>query len=103
MHYALGLYELCRTANFTLRKFHTVKNWYEFLTAREILEPIRHVLHTNISHFVKKTHVVKLYVAYVRIFHIDKILPNLLHFSFDSNSSHAGHYFITGAVLTGYM
>ena len=42
----------CRTANFTLRKFHTVKNWYKFLTAREKLVPIRPVFRTNISHFV---------------------------------------------------
>ena len=63
----------CRTANFTIRKFHTVENWYQFLTAREKLVPIRHVLHTNISYFVKNAHVVKLYVAYMRILPIDKI------------------------------
>ena len=59
--------------HFTLRKFHTVKNWYQFLTAREKLVPIRHVFHINISHFVKNARVVKLYVAYMRILHIDKI------------------------------
>ena len=86
---------------------YTVKNWYQFLTTREYLVPIRHVFHTNISHFVKKTHVhvVKLYVACMRILHIDKIPPppppDLLHFAFDSNSSHAWHDFIIGAVLTG--
>ena len=46
--------------HFTLRKFHAVKNWYQFLTAREILVPIRHVFHTNISHFVKNAHAVTL-------------------------------------------
>ena len=62
-----------------------------------------HIFHTNISHFVKKAHVVKLYVAHVHIFHIDKIPPsNLLHFAFDSNSSYAWHDFITDAFLTGY-
>ena len=53
----------------------TVHNLYQFLTACEKLVPIRHVFHTNISHFVKNAHVVKLYVAYVRILHIDKIPP----------------------------
>ena len=40
------------------------------------------------SHFVKFAHVVKLYVAYMRNLHIDKITPNLLHFAFDSYTSH---------------
>ena len=79
-----------------------MKNWCQFLTAREKLAPIRHVFHTNISHFVKNAHVGKLYVAYMRIFHIDKTPPNLLQFASDSNYSHAWHDFITGAVLTGY-
>ena len=30
-----------------------MKNWYKFFTARENLVPIRHIFHTNISHFVK--------------------------------------------------
>ena len=65
----------CQNSNFPLRKFHTMKNWYQFLTARKKLVPIHHVFHTSISHFVKKTHVVKLYVAYMRIQQIDKIPP----------------------------
>ena len=69
----VGLYRLCLTVNFTLCKFHTVKNWYHFLTVREKLVPIIHVFHTNISHFVKNAHVVKLYAAFKRILHIDKI------------------------------
>ena len=70
------------------RKFHTVKNWYQFFTSREKLVPIRHIFHTNISHFVKFAHVVKLYVdlAYMRNLHID--------FAFDSNSSHICQDFI---------
>ena len=65
-------YRLCQTVNFTLRKFHTVKNWYQFLTEHEKLVPIRLIFHTNISHFVKNAHVVKLYAAYSHILHIDK-------------------------------
>ena len=57
------------------RKFHTVKNWYQFFTAREKLVPIRHIFHTNISHFVKFAHVLKLYVAYMRNLNIDKKHP----------------------------
>ena len=57
------------------RKFHTVKNRYQFFTVRDKLVPIRHIFHTNISHFVKFAHVVKLYVAYMRNLHIDKIHP----------------------------
>ena len=52
----------CQTSNYTLRKFHTMKNWYQFLTAREKLVPIHHVFRTNISHFVKNAHVVKLFI-----------------------------------------
>ena len=44
----------CQTANFTLRTFHTVKNWYQFPTAREKLVPVRHIFHSNCSHFVEK-------------------------------------------------
>ena len=57
------------------QKFHTENKWYQFFTAREELVPIRHIFHTNISHFVKFAHVVKLYVAYMRNFHIDKKHP----------------------------
>ena len=46
-----GLY---RIVNFTLRKFHAVKDWYQFLTAREELVPIRHGFHTNMSHVWEK-------------------------------------------------
>ena len=42
-----------------VRKFHTVKNWYQSITARENLVPIHHIFRTNISHFVKNTHEVK--------------------------------------------
>ena len=41
----------------------------------EELVPIRYIFHTNISHFVKFAHVVKLYVAYMRNLHIDKKYP----------------------------
>ena len=37
--------------------------------------PIRLIFHTNSSHFVKFAQVVKLYVAYMRNLHINKILP----------------------------
>ena len=48
---------------------------HQFFTAREKLVPIRHIFHTNISHVVKFAHVVKLYVAFMRNLHIDKIPP----------------------------
>ena len=66
---------------FTLREFHTVKNWYQFLTTREKMVPIRHVFHTNISLFVKNAQEVELYEAYLRILYIDKKTPNLHHFA----------------------
>ena len=69
------IYALCWTAKFTLRKCHTVKNWYQFLTTCDKLVPIRYVFHINSSHFVKNAHVVKVCVAYVGILHVDKILP----------------------------
>ena len=72
-----------------------MKNWYQFFIAHEKLVPIRHIFHTNISHFVKFAHVVKLYVAYMRNLHIDNYTPNLLHFVFDSNSSHICQNFTT--------
>ena len=75
------------------RKFHISQ-----VSHCEKLVPIRHIFHTNISHFVKFAHVVKLYVAYMRNLHIDKIAPPppiLLHFAFDSNSSHICQDFIT--------
>ena len=69
----------------------------QFFTAREKLVPIRHIFHTNISHFVKFTHVVKLYVAYMRNLHIDTIPSKSAAFCirFDSNSSHIWQDFIT--------
>ena len=67
--------EHCRTAYFTLRKFHTVKIWYLFLTAREKLVHIRHVIHTNISLFCEICTRRKFYVAYMRILRIDNIPP----------------------------
>ena len=81
------------------RKFHISQNshcWYQFFTAREELVPMGHIFHTNISHFVKFAHVLKLYVAYMRNLRIDKKnTPNLLHFAIDSNSSHICQDFIT--------
>ena len=50
---------------------------------------------TNISHFVKFAHVVKLYVAYMRNLHIDKMHSKSAAFAFDSNSSHICQDFIT--------
>ena len=38
---------------FSLRKFHTVRNWYQFLAAHEKLVPIRHIIRTTISRLVK--------------------------------------------------
>ena len=68
----------------------------EELVAREELVPIRHIFHTNISHFVKFAHLVKLYVSCMRNLHIDKKnTPNLLLFAFDFNSSHICQDFIT--------
>ena len=87
--------EPCWTANFTFRKFYTVKNWYKFLRAREKLVPVRHIFHTNISHFVKFAHVVKLYVACMRNLHRDKIAPKSAALAFDSNSSHICQDIIT--------
>ena len=34
---------------FTFRKFQTVKNLYQLLTAREKMVPVRHIFRTNIS------------------------------------------------------
>ena len=47
------------------RKFHISQ-----ISLCEELVPIRHIFHTSVSHFVKFAHVVKLYVAYMRILHI---------------------------------
>ena len=58
-------------------EFHTVKNWYQFLTAREKLVPIRHTFRTNVSHFVNNTHKVKFHLAFLRIPHIDKTAPQI--------------------------
>ena len=57
----LGVFYQCekKAANFTLRKFYTVKNWYQFLIARENLVPIHQICRSNISHFVKNTYEVK--------------------------------------------
>ena len=81
--------------------FHTVKNWYQFFTAREKLVPILHIFHTNISHFVKFAPVVKLYVAYTRNLHIDKKSPksaaSCIRFQFFTYMS--GFY---NVVQTGY-
>ena len=90
-HIIIVYMEPCWTANFTFRKFHTVKNWYQFFTAREKLVPIRHIFITNVSHFVKFAHVVKCYVAYMR----KQIPQSLMHFALDSNSSHICQDFIT--------
>ena len=69
---------------------------------REELVPIRHIFHTNISHFVKFAHIVKLYVAHMRNLHIDKNTPNLLHFAIDSNSSHFITWFKQIKLLKGH-
>ena len=72
------------------RKFHISQ-----ISHCEELVPIGHIFHTNISHFVKFAHVVKIYVAYMRNLLIDKKRPNLLHFAIDSNSSYIRQDFIT--------
>ena len=72
--------KLCWTANSTLRKFHTVNNWYKFLRARGKLVPKRHIIRTNILHFVKNTHEVKFHIAYMLIPHIGKMLPKFAAF-----------------------
>ena len=78
------------------RKFHISQiSHCEFFPAREELVPIRHIFHTNISHFVKFAHEVKLYVAYMRNLHIDIKHPKSAAFSIDSNSSHICQDFIT--------
>ena len=70
-----------------------MKNWYQFFTACEELVPIRHIFNTNISHFVKFAHVVKLYEAYMRNLTSIKTHPNLLHFAIDSDSSHMSGFY----------
>ena len=54
---------LCQT-NFILRKFHTVKNGYQY---------VYHIFRTNISHFVKirtkSNFIITLKFDFVRIFH----------------------------------
>ena len=57
------------------RKFHISQ-----ISHCEKFVPIRHIFHTNISHFVTFAHVVKLYVAYMRNPHIDKIHPKSASF-----------------------
>ena len=93
--YAQSDQSLVEPQNFTFRKFYTVKNRYKFLRAREKLVPVRHIFHTNISHFVKFAHVVKLYVACMRNLHRDKIAPKSAAFAFDSNSSNICQNIIT--------
>ena len=62
------------TTNFTLSKFHTMKNGIIFFSnishAREKLVPTRHIFRTNIFHFVK------FHIAYMCIPHVDRIPPN---------------------------
>ena len=69
--------------------FHSVMNLYQFLTASEEIG-------TNTSRSSHQYLIlcIKLHVSYMRISHIDKIPPNLLHCAFDSNSSHTWHSFI---------
>ena len=87
---------------FTLRKFQTVKNLYQLLTAREKMVPVQYVTY-SVPIFVKNTHVGKCHRAYMRIPLIDKIAPppppaKLLHFAFDSNSSQFCHLLILTSV-----
>ena len=87
------------------RKFHIsqISHCEELVPIlSEELVPIRHIFHTNISHFVKLAHVVKLYVAYMRNLHIDKKHPNLLYFAIDSNSSHFITWFKHIKLLKGH-
>ena len=67
---------------FSIRKFHAEKNWYQFLPAREELVPSRQAFHTKLLTFERKTHVVKFYVAIIRVPHIDKIAPKAAVFCF---------------------
>ena len=60
---------------FHISQIHTVTNWYQFFTAREKLVPLGHIFYTNISHFAKFAHIVKLYEAYMRNLHIDRLPP----------------------------
>ena len=59
------------------------------------------MFHTNISHFVKFAHVVKLYVAYMRNLHIDKIHPKSAAFCirFQFFTFMSGFY---NVIQTGY-
>ena len=63
--------------------------------------PIRHIFYTNLSHFVKFAQVVLLYVAYMRILHIDEIPPKSAAFCFRFQffTYMAGFY---NVVQTGY-
>ena len=84
---------VCWTKNHTLRKFHNVNKWYQFLTAREKLVPIRHIFHT----MSLNTYEVKFYIANMRIPHIKNYPPpsskkNLLHSAFESCSSQSCHW-----------
>ena len=73
---------------FRLRQFNAVKNWYQFLTAREgLILILKDFIPIFLTPRERNTLVVKLYVAIVHILHIDKIPQKLLHFAFDSNSS----------------
>ena len=88
------------------RKFHISQISHSeklvpILTAREELVPIRHIFHTNISHFVKCAHEVKSYVAYMRNLHIDKIPPKSVAFcmQFQFFTFLSGFY---NVVQTGY-
>ena len=78
------------------RKFHISQ-----ILHCEKLVPICHIFHTNISHFVKFAHVVKLYVAYMRNLHIDNIHPKSAAFCirFQFFTYMVGFY---NVVQTGY-
>ena len=69
--------------------FHSVMNLYQFLTESEETG-------TNTSRSSHQYLIlcINMQVAYMRMSHIDKIPPNLLHCAFDSNFSHAWHSFI---------
>ena len=68
-----------------ISNFVNITLW-KLVPTREILVSIRHIFRTNISHFVKNTHEVKIHIAYVRIPHIDEILlkyaANYIRFQF---------------------
>ena len=95
MLHSFSLFKKNRWKALLNRKFHIS----QISQCEELVK--RHIFHTNISHFVKFAHVVKLYVAYMRNLHIDKIHPKSAAFCIRSQffTYMSGFY---NVVQTGY-